>query len=267
MSTQKLPNKSLAWPIPWAAVALIAESESLRLKAYRCPAGVWTIGWGETDSIEPGDRWTKEHADARLCYELKRYSIDVLRLCKRSPSANELGALTSLAYNIGLAGLAKSSVLKAHNRGDSQAAARAFALWNKARVNGQLTVLRGLTIRRSREAALYLTPDDATHAEPVALPQAVASESNLAASPIAQSGAATAGAGALTLLSSASENASTVQGAVSTVAGTAGQAQGLVATVSNALGVQPGVLLAVVLIGAGLAALYWRMKQREEGYA
>ena len=44
----KLPNPSLAWPIVMAGVALIAQAETCRLKAYRCPAGVWTCGWGET---------------------------------------------------------------------------------------------------------------------------------------------------------------------------------------------------------------------------
>ena len=48
-----LPDSGLPWPIPMEAVALIAEAEGLRLKAYRCPAGVPTIGWSSRSSTRP----------------------------------------------------------------------------------------------------------------------------------------------------------------------------------------------------------------------
>lgn len=72
------------------------------------------------------------------------------------PTPNELGALVSLAYNIGVDALAGSTVLRRHNAGDREGAAHAFAMWNKARVNGRLRVLPGLVKRRAAEAALYL---------------------------------------------------------------------------------------------------------------
>ena len=74
MPTQ-LPNPSLPWPIAMQGVALIAESESLRLRAYRCPVGVWTIGWGETDGVHPGDTCTQEQADRWLCDDLTDRAI------------------------------------------------------------------------------------------------------------------------------------------------------------------------------------------------
>ena len=113
-----LPDPSLPWPIPMTAVAEIAESEGLSLVAYRCPAGVWTIGWGETDGVRPGDTCTKEEADRWLLEDLTERTRAVRELCTVEPSPNELGALVSLAYNIGLGGLAKSTVLRAHNAGD-----------------------------------------------------------------------------------------------------------------------------------------------------
>lgn len=256
---QQLPDRRLAWPIPWPAVELIAKAEGLRLKAYLCPAGVWTIGWGETSGIQPGDVRTKPQADAQLCHELTRYRDEVLAMCRRPPTANELGALVSLAYNIGLPALRKSTVLRQFNAGNAQAAARAFGLWNKARVNGVLQPLAGLTARRAAEAALFLSPGhDEAYATP--LPQAVAAESHLAASPIAQSGAVTAGTGAVALLSSATDQASQASSLFST-------AHGLAATVSTSLGVSPQVLLGVVLLGAGAAVMYWRIRQRSEGFA
>ncbi|MFY9810837.1 lysozyme [Aquabacterium sp.] len=260
---QTLPTPTLAWPIAWDAVVLIALSESLQLKAYKCPAGVWTCGWGETDGVKPGDTWTKAYADKRLLESLIEYRYRVLDLCKVTPTETQLGALVSLAYNIGVGALAKSSVLKAHNRGDRQAAARAFGLWNKARVGGKLQALPGLTLRRAKEAALYLTPADAG----AAMPQAVAAESALAKSPLVQSGAVTAATGALTLLSSIAEPAKQAQEHLQTVTATATQAHSAATTVANLFGVQPLALVAVALLVAGGVAIYWRFKQRREGYA
>lgn len=107
---------------------LIALAESLRLKAYLCPAKVWTLGWGETQGIEPGMTWTKAQADERLCSELASYAQKVRSLCKAQPNDMQLGAMVSLAYNIGLGAFKKSSVLKNSNANKFNAAARAFSL-------------------------------------------------------------------------------------------------------------------------------------------
>lgn len=169
------PDNQLPWPIAWPAVLEIARSESCRLKAYRCPAGVWTIGWGRTKGVQPGDTCTQEQADAWLLEDLTEFAAGVKAALQRPASLHELGAMVSLAYNIGLGGFRGSTVLRKHNAGDPQAAADAFRLWNKARVSGVLTVLPGLVARRAREAALYLTPDDD---EPERIAQAVATEDN-----------------------------------------------------------------------------------------
>lgn len=187
----RYPDATLPWPIPYAGVQLLAEYEQgptggCALAAYRCPAGVWTIGWGETDGVRPGDVCTPEQADRWLVEDLGERAAAVRGHCTREPSPHELAALVSLAYNIGLAGLRRSTAMRAHNAGQHEAAARAFGLWNKARVGGQLVELPGLTARRAREAALYLTPD--ADAQP-RMPQAVEAESSLARSPIAQAGA------------------------------------------------------------------------------
>src|SRR5574338_96084 len=171
----QLPNQSLDWPIAWSAVEEIARSEGCRLKAYRCPAGQWTIGWGHTEGVRPGDAITQEQADETLRIDLSIFSESVKSMLTRQASDNELGAMVSLAYNIGLGGFRKSTVLRKHNEGDLQSAARAFSLWNKSK--GQ--VLPGLTARRAREAALYLTPDGE---ESLPMPQAVDAEKSLTAS-------------------------------------------------------------------------------------
>jgi len=278
MATKKatLPDPTLPWPIALAAVALIAQAEGLRLTAYLCPAGVWTLGWGETEGIRPGMRWTKAQADQRFCDSLTECTHRVQTLCSRYVNGrlhpvptndNELAALVSLAYNIGLQALAKSTVLKAHQRGDKAAAARAFALWNKATVNKVKQVLPGLVARRAAEAALYLTPVVDHDTPPAPMPQAVSSESSLATSPIAQSGAVTAGAGALTLLSTVKDNASSVADTASAIAPVATQARDAVQAVSGFLGIPTPYLLAAALLVAGVAILVHRYKQRAEGWA
>lgn len=253
MTTQ--PDPALAWPIPYSAVTMIAEAEGLRLKAYRCPAGVWTCGWGDTAGVTPTTEWTLKEAEQRLCGALASFTVKVRALCANEPTANELGALVSLAYNIGVGALAKSTVLRRHNAGDLAAAARAFGLWDKATVRGVLQSLPGLTARRAAEAALYLKPDDG--APMLRMPQAVASESSVASSPIARSGAVAAGTGVLGLLGEAGGHL----GEVGTVTQ---QAKSIVV---ETLGIPPSAFLPVVLVACGGAAVYWRWRQRRAGWA
>lgn len=255
-----LPDPTLPWPIAMAAVAEIANSESLRLKAYRCPAGVWTIGWGETDGVQPGDTCTKAEADRWLLEDLTGRAAAVRALCTVEPSENELGAMVSLAYNIGVDAFRRSTVLRQHNAGNRQAAARAFGLWNKARNprTGQLEVLDGLTARRQREAALYLTPDDDERPEP--MPQAVEGDSNLTRSPINATGAAAVGMGGLTALTQVADQAEQASGALASV-------KGAVHQVADFIGLPPGLLLALGLIAVGFIVMQQRSKQRREGWA
>jgi lysozyme len=248
------PDTSLPWPIPMAAVWLIAECEGLRLAAYRCPAGVWTIGWGETDGVHPGDTCTKEQADRWLCDDLTDRARAVAAMCTNPPSLNELGALVSLAYNIGTEALRGSTALRQHNAGDHQAAARAICLWDKARVDGVLTTLAGLTARRAREQALYLTPDAQADGP---MPQAVEAESKVTSSPMVQSGATTVGAGVLVALGQARE-----------YLGPLGEHfKAAREFLADAVGIPPEWVLPVVLIGAGLVVIRWRIRQRAGGWA
>lgn len=259
-----LPDPSLPWPIPLAAVALIAEFEGCWLRAYRCPAGVWTIGWGETEGVHPGDTCTRAQADQWLLEDLTSRTKAVEALCTRPPSRNELGALVSLAYNIGLGddtknppvpGLCNSTALRQHNAGKHEAAARAICLWDKARVNGVLTTLAGLTARRAREQALYLTPDVPATSGP--LPQAVEAESSLAKSPIAQGGSAITVAGVVAAAAEAKE-----------ALGPVGEAlQSAKHVLADVLGVPPSWVFPMLAIACGVLIFRARLKQRREGWA
>lgn len=250
------PDPSLPWPIDYEAGVLeIAESEGCRLKAYRCVAGKWTCGWGETEGVGPSTVWSQDYADQRFCDSLTERTQAVQALCTLEPTGYQLAALVSLSYNIGLQGLRTSTVLRCHNRGDHLAASRAFGLWNKYcdPQTGQLLVSAGLTARRAREAALYLRPAEDGHA----MPQAVAAESALGASPIAQSGAITAGAGALGLVSQAGDQLGIVSSTVRTARD----------FTVDTLGIPADWFLPGLLLAVGGLVLWQRAKQRGQGWA
>lgn len=136
------------------AIELIKQKEGCHLKAYLDIVGIPTIGWGETKGVKMGDVWTQEQADTRLAERVIEFMAGVIKACPQLhlEPPNRVAACTSLAYNIGLAGWAKSTVCRKTMEQSYKEAADAFLLWNKA--GGK--VVRGLTLRRVAEADLYM---------------------------------------------------------------------------------------------------------------
>lgn len=165
-----------------AGRSFIEGFEGCRLQAYLCPAGIPTIGYGHTDNVKMGDTLSDQAAaDALLSADLVRFgNVVSFDIDRAATTQHEFDAMTSLAFNIGLGGFVTSTVLRLHKAGDKAGAARAFGLWNKATIDGQLQPVAGLTRRRAAEAAVYLTPEEQPHPmpEPViapeSMPQAVA---------------------------------------------------------------------------------------------
>lgn len=148
-------------------IAKITAHEAERLTAYFDIAGVPTISVGVTDGVTAADvhnkrTITREESQAMFAMALATREAAVERLCTVKSNQNQFDALVSLVYNIGEGGFAKSTVLKLHNQGDFQGAAKAFLMWNKAKVGGVLQPVKGLTNRRIDESKLYLTPVAAT---------------------------------------------------------------------------------------------------------
>lgn len=134
------------------ALEIIKPFESCKLKSYLCPAGVWTIGWGSTGpDVVKGLVWTQDQADNRLLLDVTRFERGVLALLKVKLSDNQLGALISFAYNVGLKALGDSTLLRLLNAGDFKGASEQFLRWNKA--GGK--VLAGLTRRRQAEKQVF----------------------------------------------------------------------------------------------------------------
>lgn len=280
----KWPDPSLPWALDYdSGVQPLAETEQgpgggCALLAYLCPAGKWTNGWGETDGVVRGQRWTRAYADARFCDAIDERARQVLGACTLPPSANELAAMVRLQYNIGHALFVKSSVLKAHNRGDHAEAARAFLLFTKSRdpATGKFRVpdLPGLVTRRHEESALYLKPED--DEAPQRMPQAVAPQTSLAKSPTMTTGGALAGVGAAAAaikeVVPASAPPMPRADAVATLAGVGEQAttvstsvQAIKSLVTDALPMPASWILPGTLIVGGGVIMYRRWRARQQG--
>lgn len=125
---------------------LIKNFEGCRLTAYKCSAGIWTIGWGHTAGVKQGMTITQKQADDMLKTDLVVYENHVKSL-KREFNQNEFDALVSFCYNCGIGSL--KTLCK--NRTNAQIA-EALLLYNKA--GGR--VLEGLNRRRKAERELFL---------------------------------------------------------------------------------------------------------------
>jgi lysozyme len=140
-----------------AGLALIKHFEGCVLTAYQDVAGIWTIGYGHIEDVYPGLVWTQDQADTALEEDVSITETRVQDMVGDVPTTdNQLSAMVSLAYNIGSGGFKSSSVLRYHRLGSAAMAADAFLLWDKATVDGQLKVFKGLLERRQAESALYL---------------------------------------------------------------------------------------------------------------
>ena len=137
-----------------AGLALLKSFEGLRLKAYRCPAGVWTIGYGTTANVREGQVITEQQAEGFLKADLAKFEAGVERLLAGATvNENMFSACVSLAYNIGLNAFAGSTVLKRIKLGNKIGAANAFEMW----VRGGGKILPGLVRRREAERKLFLS--------------------------------------------------------------------------------------------------------------
>ena len=131
-------------------INLIKQFEGVRLTAYKCPAGVYTIGYGHTRGVQRGMKITEEEASAFLAADLRNSEKAVERYDSVYHwNQNEFDALVSFTFNCGAANL--RSLLRNGRRNSSQIAA-ALPLYRKA--GGK--VLKGLERRRAAEKALFL---------------------------------------------------------------------------------------------------------------
>ena len=131
---------------------LIKHFEGLVLTAYKCPAGVWTIGYGHTKDVQPGDEWSESTADHMLEVEMEEYEGYINDSVTAPINQDQFDALVSWVYNLGGGNLNASTMLKVLNAGQYEEVPAQMMRWNKA--GGK--VLEGLTRRRQAEANLFM---------------------------------------------------------------------------------------------------------------
>ena len=151
-----------------AGIDLIKRWEGCRLTAYKCSAGVLTIGYGHTSAagepkVTASLKITQEAAEEILVQDLVKYEAAVQKALTRSPTQNQFDAMVSLCVNIGPGAFAKSSLVRKFNGGDLQGAADAFLMWRKAAGK----VIPGLEARRQAERTMFLKPSAAAQPKPV----------------------------------------------------------------------------------------------------
>ena len=154
-----------------SASAIISKFEGIvrdkkdpkKIIAYKdYPAQIWTIGYGNTfnpytgEKVKEGMVIDEKTALNWLNKDIEQRQLALKKILKRTPNANQLSAMTSLAYNIGINRFADSSVRKNFDIGDFKKAADSFLLYNKARKDGKLVVIEGLDNRRKLERELFL---------------------------------------------------------------------------------------------------------------
>ncbi|NUB05801.1 lysozyme [Azospirillum sp. Vi22] len=139
------------------ALALVRHFEGLYLKAYLCPAGVPTIGYGHTAGVRMGQTITSLQAEVYLRADMAEAAAAVDQLVKVPLTDQQRGALASFVFNLGAGSLQSSTLLRLLNQGDYAGAAGQFGRWVFATVKGKKQVLDGLVKRRAAERALFET--------------------------------------------------------------------------------------------------------------
>lgn len=130
---------------------LIKSFEGCSFTAYKCPAGIWTIGYGHTKGVKEGMRISSDQADKYLLEDLTD-AESAVNSHKLYVNQNQYDALVSFTFNLGAGNLSKSTLLRLAKTNPNDPAIRVeFMKWDKAKGK----VLKGLTRRRKAEADLY----------------------------------------------------------------------------------------------------------------
>lgn len=135
------------------AYELIKQFEVLRLEAYLCPAGIWTIGYGHTSGVSPNSFITIQEADEYLHRDVAAIEMQLNKL-NLSLRQCQWDAIVSFVFNVGIGNFKASTLLaKIRINPDDNSIIDEFLRWVYA--NGK--VMRGLQKRRLTEMKLYFS--------------------------------------------------------------------------------------------------------------
>ena len=140
-----------AYEISDKGVEFVQVWEQLRLEAYQDVAGIWTIGYGDTQDVQKGQVTTEDQANKRLSRHLESVVSDVNRLVLVPLTQGQFDALVSLCYNIGIGAFSRSTLLAKLNWEDYTGAKREFTRW----VYADGVRIKGLENRRAAEMGVW----------------------------------------------------------------------------------------------------------------
>lgn len=153
-------------PVNARGLAFIKAAEGLRLTAYRCSAGRWTIGWGHTGAdVHEHMVIPLELAERLFDSDVKRHSEGLARYIRVPVTPNQWAALVSLAFNMGIEAIGGSTLVRLLNDGKPLAAANEFLVWKYVNVSKDpkkrdMREDKGLVKRRREERELFLSGTD-----------------------------------------------------------------------------------------------------------
>ena len=231
-----------------AGLAVVKEFEGLRLKAYKCPAAVWTVGYGHTSAagnpiVTPELVITNAEAEQILERDMVQYEDGVRKFVKVELTQNQFDALVDFAYNAGVGALQKSTLLKKVNAGKFDEVPAEFMKWTK----GGGKELPGLVRRRRAEVKLWRGLD--TEA-PVPTSQARFQPDQPKASK--------------SITQSKEANAAVAAGGLGTIA-VVQEVMPMVREGGDLLGsLSPTILILFVIIAAAAAVWYFRKQRLDE---
>lgn len=133
-------------------INLIKEFEALRTEAYKCPAGVWTIGYGHTSNVRKGQVINELCAETFLAIDLQKCEYAINTSVTVPLNQNQFDALASFIFNVGVGAFQKSTLLKKLNNSDYTGAADKFDEW----IYSNKKISQGLINRRKKEKDLFL---------------------------------------------------------------------------------------------------------------
>jgi len=133
------------------ATTMAANWEGLRTRSYQDVVGVWTICYGETKGVVPGQSASPADCKSQLSARLAQFGAEIAPCLPLGLPDKMQAAFIDVAYNIGSAAFCKSSMSRKARAGDLRGACDALLAWNKGRIAGVLQPIKGLTNRRNAE--------------------------------------------------------------------------------------------------------------------
>lgn len=151
----------MARKINSAGIKLVQKFEGLKLSAYTCPAGIWTVGYGHTQGVKKGDKITETEAGKILTQDLTQCGEQIEKCVNVPLNDHQFAALASFVFNVGIGSLKASTLLRRLNNGDYDCVPSELCKWVKATnpKTAKKVTLPGLVKRRAAEGQLWLESD------------------------------------------------------------------------------------------------------------